>query len=102
MSLPTLVSDPAILDGYLTDASNTRGSADGLFRPTSAAEVAEIVRHCQQQAIPLTVTARRTSTTAGPIPSVTSPRASSGVTTKRLRVDNSSSFMALPLYEYWM
>lgn len=62
------VTDPAILDAYLVDASNTHGRADALVRPTSTAEVAEIVRHCQANAIPLTVTARRTSTTAGPIP----------------------------------
>lgn len=62
------VTDPAILDAYLVDASNTRGRADALLRPSSTAEVAEIVRHCQAHAIPLTVTAQRTSTTAGPIP----------------------------------
>ena len=62
------VTDPAILDAYLLDASNTRGAAEALVRPESAAEVAEVVRHCQAAGIPLTVTARRTSTTAAPIP----------------------------------
>lgn len=62
------ITDPAILEAYLTDASNTRGHADALLRPSSTAEVVEIVRHCQAHAIPLTVTARRTSTTAAPIP----------------------------------
>jgi D-lactate dehydrogenase (cytochrome) len=63
-----LVRDPAILEGYLTDASNTRGHAEALLRPTTTAEVAEIVTHCQAHAIPLTVTAMRTSTTGGPVP----------------------------------
>ena len=62
------VTDPAILDAYLVDASNTRGSAEALVRPESTEEVAAIVRHCQAAGIPLTVTARRTSTTAAPIP----------------------------------
>jgi FAD/FMN-containing dehydrogenase len=62
------ITDPEILEGYLTDASNVRGRAEGLLRPTSTAEVAEIVAHCQRHQIPLTVTAARTSTTAGPVP----------------------------------
>ncbi len=68
MALPPILTDPAILEGYLSDASNTRGSAEGLVRPASVEEVSAVVRHCQQGAIPLTVTARRTSTTAAPIP----------------------------------
>lgn len=63
-----VVTDPSILEGYLTDASNVRGHADALLRPASADEVAEIVRHCQANAIPLTVAAARTSTTAAPVP----------------------------------
>ena len=63
-----LIRDPAILEGYLTDASNTRGHAEALVRPETTAEVAEIVVHCQAKAIPLTVTAQRTSTTGGPVP----------------------------------
>lgn len=62
------VTDPSILEGYLTDASNVHGHADGLLRPADAAEVAAIVRYCQERAIPLTITAGRTSTTAGPVP----------------------------------
>ena len=62
------VTDPSVLEGYLTDASNIRGHADGLLRPTSAVEVAEIMRHCQENGIPLTVAAGRSSTTAGPVP----------------------------------
>lgn len=68
MPLPPVLTDPAILEGYLSDASNTHGSAEALVRPASVDEVASVVRHCQQNGIPLTITARRTSTTAGPIP----------------------------------
>ena len=63
-----LITDPAILSGYLTDASNVAGRAEGLVRPHSAEEVAEVVAHCQRHAIPLTVTAKRTSTTAAAVP----------------------------------
>jgi D-lactate dehydrogenase (cytochrome) len=68
-SLPVpLITDPRIIEGYLTDASNTHGRAEALVRPRSTEEVAEVVRHCQTEAIPLTVTAQRTSTTGGPVP----------------------------------
>ncbi len=62
------ITDPSILEGYLTDASNVRGEADGLLRPETAEQVSAIVRHCQANGIPLTVTAGRTSTTGGPVP----------------------------------
>ena len=62
------VRDPAVLEGYLRDASNLRGEAELLFRPRSTAEVAEVVAWCQARAMPLTVTARRTSTTGAPVP----------------------------------
>ncbi len=62
------IRDPAVLAGYLSDASNVEGHAEALVRPRSVAEVAEVVRHCQQDNIPLTVTAGRTSTTAAAVP----------------------------------
>ena len=62
------VTDPGVLDGYLSDASNLRGHAEALYRPRTTAEVAEIVDDCQRRSIPLTVTARRTSTTGAPVP----------------------------------
>ena len=62
------ITDPAILEAYLTDASNLRGHAEMLFRPRSPEDVAEVVAWCQARAIPLTVTARRTSTTGAPVP----------------------------------
>ncbi len=63
-----VVTDPAVIDGYLTDASNTRGWAEGLVRPSSTQGVAEVLAHCQSNGIPVTVTAQRTSTTGGPVP----------------------------------
>ena len=63
-----LIQDPEILEGYLCDASNTRGTAEALVRPKTTEEVAEVVRHCQKNAIPLTVTAQRTSTTGASVP----------------------------------
>lgn len=62
------ITDPGILEGYLTDASNVRGHAEALVRPRDAAEVSEVLRHCQAHGIPVTVTAARTSTTSGPVP----------------------------------
>lgn len=63
-----LITDPSVIEGYLTDASNTRGRAEALVRPRSAEEVAEVLAYCQARAIPVTVTAQRTSTTGAPVP----------------------------------
>ncbi|MEQ1506974.1 MAG: FAD-binding oxidoreductase [Myxococcota bacterium] len=68
MALPALVTDPTVIAGYLTDASNVHGEAVGLVRPRTAAEVAAVLAHCQQDGIPVTPTAGRTSTTAGAVP----------------------------------
>ncbi len=62
------VRDPEVLAGYLTDASNVPGYAEALVRPRSTEEVAEVVRYCQEQRIPLMVTAARTATTASAVP----------------------------------
>jgi len=62
------ITDPDILAGYLTDASNTHGHAEALVRPGSTREVAEVVAHCQAHGTPLTITAGRTSTTGAPVP----------------------------------
>ena len=53
----TTITDPDVIAGYLTDASNTRGHAERLVIPRSTEEVAAVARHCQAQGIPLTVTA---------------------------------------------
>ena len=67
LSLP-IVTDPDLIEGYLSDASNTRGTAEALVRPTSTAQVAEVMAHCQAEGIALTITAQRTSTTGAPVP----------------------------------
>ncbi|MBX2796542.1 MAG: FAD-binding oxidoreductase [Myxococcales bacterium] len=64
----SVIRDPDVIAGYLSDASNVTGHAEALVRPGDAREVAEVVRHCQAQHIPLTVTAGRTSTTAAAVP----------------------------------
>jgi len=64
-----VIRDQAIIEGYLSDASNTRGHAEALVRPRSAAEVSEVLSRCQASGTPVTVTAQRTSTTGAPVPS---------------------------------
>jgi FAD/FMN-containing dehydrogenase len=66
--MTAVITDPSIVAGYLTDASNIRGHAEGLFRPRTSAEVAQVLAACQASGTPVTITAGRTSTTAGPVP----------------------------------
>ncbi len=68
ISAVDLITDPSLLEAYLSDASNTRGRAEGLLRPRSAEEVAECLREAQARGVPITVTAQRTSTTGAPVP----------------------------------
>ncbi len=63
-----LITDPEVIEGYLTDASNSKGWAEGLVRPSNAAEISEVLIECQRTSTPLTVTSQRTSTTGGPVP----------------------------------
>ena len=62
------ITDPDVIEGYLVDASNTRGHAEALFRPRSAEEIAEVLAAARAAGAGVTVTARRTSTTGGPVP----------------------------------
>lgn len=62
------ITDPGVIEGYLTDASNVPGRAEVLVRPRTAEEVGEVLAHCQAHEIPVTVTAARTSTTAAAVP----------------------------------
>lgn len=64
----SVIRDPDIIEGYLVDASNTRGTAEALVRPRHPEEAAELMAWCQERAIPLTITARRTATTGAPVP----------------------------------
>ena len=63
-----LITDQDIIAGYLCDASNLKGQAEALVRPSSVEEISALLSLCQQRAIPITVTAQRTSTTGGPVP----------------------------------
>lgn len=60
--------DPDVIAGYLTDASNLRGRAEALFRPSAAVEVAEILRRAQADGVPVTPSAARTATTGAAAP----------------------------------
>lgn len=62
------ITDPAVIEGYLGDASNTRGHAEALFRPRCAEDVAAVLAQATAAGVGVTVTARRTSTTGGPVP----------------------------------
>jgi len=62
------ITDPAVIEGYLGDASNTRGHAEALYRPRSTEDVAEVLAAATTAGVGVTVTARRTSTTGGPVP----------------------------------
>ncbi len=62
------ITDPDVLAGYLRDASNLQGRAEGLFRPGTTAEVAAIVAEAQRTRTPLLVVAGQTSTTAAAVP----------------------------------
>jgi D-lactate dehydrogenase (cytochrome) len=63
-----LITDPAVIEGYLSDASNTVGHAEALARPRSPEEVADVLVRAAEAGVGVTVTARRTSTTGGPVP----------------------------------
>ena len=62
------IIDQEIISGYTTDASNTTGFADALLRPRDTQELSQIVKMANQYRIPITITAKRTSTTGAPVP----------------------------------
>ncbi len=66
MQVKTAIDD---FRDYLTDASNMPGGhAAKLFVPTSADEIAEILRDANANAIPITISGARTGTVGGAIP----------------------------------
>lgn len=66
---PPVVEDPAILEGYLEDASGAPpGHARGLVRPESEQEAAAFVRLAQQRGLAILPQAARSSLTGGAIP----------------------------------
>ena len=62
------IIDQEIISGYTTDVSNTTGFADALLRPKDTQELSQIVKMANQYQIPITITAKRTSTTGAPVP----------------------------------
>jgi len=66
MQVKTQLED---LQNYLTDASNMQGgTADKLFIPESADEIAQILREANENKIPVTISGARTGTVGGAIP----------------------------------
>lgn len=58
-----LITDPDIVKGFCTDASNYPGHAEALVRPKSVSEVAEIVKEANLKKIPVTTIGNRSSLT---------------------------------------
>jgi len=66
---PEPVTDPAILEAYLEDASGAPpGRAAGLLRPVHEGEIASFLRKTRGQGVPILPQAARSSLTAGAIP----------------------------------
>ena len=63
-----LVTDDGIVEGYLSDASNTKGFCEGVYRPKDTKELSAILKHCNNVGVSVTVTAQRTATTGAPVP----------------------------------
>ena len=62
------VTDQEIVEGYLSDASNTKGFCDGVYRPKDVKELSEVLKHCNDRNVSVTITAQRTATTGAPVP----------------------------------
>ena len=62
------VTDAGIVEGYLSDASNTKGFCDGVYRPQDTQELSAVLKHCNKNGVSVTVTAQRTATTGAPVP----------------------------------
>ena len=60
--------DPAVIAGYLGDASGRPGEADALWRPADEAELASVLAAASAAGERITVVAARTSTTAASVP----------------------------------
>lgn len=63
-----LITDPDIVKGFCTDASNYPGYAEALVRPKSVSEVAEIVKEANSKKIPVTTIGNRSSLTGSAAP----------------------------------
>ena len=66
---PQLLTEPALLDGYVTDWTRRyHGTASCVVRPGSAAEVAEVVRCCARHAAAIVPQGGNTGLVGGSVP----------------------------------
>src|SRR5512143_2964515 len=64
---PLLITDPDVCRSYQEDATGLIGTPDAVARPATEVQVAEIVRHCRANRIPVTPQGLRSSMVAGPL-----------------------------------
>ena len=50
------VTDDGIVEGYLSDASNTKGFCEGVYRPKDTKDLSVIMKHCNNNGVSVTVT----------------------------------------------
>lgn len=65
--LPATTTDESVRTAFETDASGIHLRPEGVARPTSAAEVVELLRRANRDRIPVTAAGGQTSTTAASI-----------------------------------
>ena len=63
-----LETDPDIVAGFTTDSSNLKGAAEGLGRPSSARELALILRSTSAARIPVTISGGKSNLTGSATP----------------------------------
>jgi D-lactate dehydrogenase (cytochrome) len=61
-------NDDEIIDTYLTDASNFKGSARILMIPENIDEIHQALKYCRENQLPITISAGRTGLTGGSVP----------------------------------
>src|SRR4029453_6464920 len=64
---PSLNRDPDIRHAHSEDASGLVGLPDAVARPSTAAEVAELVGWCAARRVPVTAQGLRSSTVGAPL-----------------------------------
>lgn len=67
MEHPLWTTDADVCRAYSEDASGLIGMPEAVARPSSEAEVVEIIRHCSAHRIPVTAQGLRSSTVGGPL-----------------------------------
>jgi FAD/FMN-containing dehydrogenase len=64
---PHLTTDPEVCQAYAADASGLSRIPDAVVRPESEEEIAELVRRCAAERIPITPQGLRSSTTGASV-----------------------------------